>query len=42
MKLRDDLDLEESGSDFKYRDWKNKDLSYKEKEVTRINSVDKI
>jgi len=26
MKLRDDLDSEESSTDFKYRDWKAKDF----------------
>lgn len=35
MKLREDNDIEESGMDFKYRNWKTKDLS----QGTRPNSV---
>jgi len=34
MKLRDDLDSEENGGDFKYRDWKTNDLR-KTQEVKR-------
>ena len=43
MKLRDDLDLEESGTDFKFRDWKTKDLKNDPKNTaTRSNTLDKL